>query len=89
MELCWCRVSATQFTLYMAISNMGRALGASLLGPLKERLPWEYVIGTVGLFALVSLFFTMILRMKKHLDKLDCLEADEVQKDYRELALVV
>jgi PAT family beta-lactamase induction signal transducer AmpG len=89
MELCWCRVSATQFTLYMAISNMGRALGASLLGPLKERLPWEYVIATVGVFALVSLFFTMILRMKKHLDKLDCLEADEVQKDYRELALVV
>ena len=81
MELCWCRVSATQFTLYMAISNMGRALGASLLGPLKEWLPWEYVILTVGAFALGSLGFVMILRMKKHLDRLDCMEADELALD--------
>jgi MFS transporter, PAT family, beta-lactamase induction signal transducer AmpG len=81
MELCWCRVSATQFTLYMAISNVGRALGASLLGPLKDRLPWEYVILTVGILALGSLFFVIILRMKKQLDRLDCMEADEVALD--------
>lgn len=81
MELCWCRVSATQFTLYMAISNVGRAFGASLLGPLKDRLPWEYVILTVGVLALGSLFFVIILRMKKHLDRLDCMEADELELD--------
>lgn len=83
MELCWCRVSATQFTLYMAISNVGRAIGASLLGPLKESLPWEYVILTVGVLALGSLFFVIILRMKKHLDRLDCMEADEVALDLK------
>lgn len=89
MELCWCRVSATQFTLYMAISNMGRALGASLLGPLKQLFSWEYVILTVGGFALVCLFFVMVLRMKKHMDKLDCIEANEMEKDYQKLTLVV
>lgn len=88
MELCWCRVSATQFTLYMAISNMGRALGASLLGPLKDRLPWEYVILSVGVFALVSLIFIMVLRMKKHLERLDCMEAEEVEKDFKKVAIV-
>jgi PAT family beta-lactamase induction signal transducer AmpG len=84
MELCWCRVSATQFTLYMAISNMGRALGASLLGPLKENLPWEYVILTVGVLALGSLFFVLILRLKKHLDRLDCMEADAVASEFKD-----
>ena len=89
MELCWCRVSATQFTLYMAISNMGRALGASLLGPLKERLPWEYVILSVGIFALVSLLFVTLLRMQKHLVSLEDIETTETQKDRTKLRLVV
>lgn len=89
MELCWCRVSATQFTLYMAISNMGRALGASMLGPLKEAFAWEYLFLIVGAFASVSLLFIMVLRMKEHLDRLDCLEADEAEKDYQKLSLVV
>ena len=35
MQLCWKRVSATQFTLYMAISNLGLAAGAALMGQLK------------------------------------------------------
>ncbi len=87
MELCWCRVSATQFTLYMAISNMGRALGASLLGPLKEAFAWEYVFLIVGVFALVSLLFIIVLRMKKHLERIDCMEADEVEKDFKNLVL--
>jgi PAT family beta-lactamase induction signal transducer AmpG len=89
MELCWCRVSATQFTLYMAISNMGRALGASLLGPLKKAFAWEYIFLVVGGFALVSLLFIMVLRMKEHLDKLDCMEANEAEKDFRQVAAVV
>ena len=89
MELCWCRVSATQFTLYMAVSNIGRAVGASLLGPLKEAFAWEYVFLTVGVFSLVSLLFIMVLRLKKHLDRLDCMEADEVEKDLEHVKLVV
>ena len=89
MELCWCRVSATQFTLYMAVSNIGRAVGASLLGPLKEAFAWEYVFLTVGVFSLVSLLFIMVLRLKKHLVRLDCMEADEVEKDLGHVNLVV
>ena len=81
MELCWCRVSATQFTLYMAIANSGRALGAYLLGPLKQNFPWEQVILSAGLFALASLFFVIILRIKKHVIRLGCIEADELVKD--------
>jgi len=87
MELCWCRVSATQFTLYMAIANMGRALGASLLGPLKDSFGWQYAILAVGVLALASLFFIVLLRLKKHLHRLDCIEADEVLNEYNKLAL--
>lgn len=43
MHLCWKTVAATQFTLYMALSNMGRATGAGLLGILKTNYSWEMV----------------------------------------------
>ena len=34
MAICWQRVGATQFSLYMAISNMGTSAGSAMLGPL-------------------------------------------------------
>ena len=71
----------------MAISNMGRALGASLLGPLKEALAWEYMFLTIGVFSLVSFLFITVLPLKKHLFKLDCMEADEVQKESNDIQL--
>ncbi len=89
MELCWSRVSATQFTLYMAISNIGRAVGASLLGPIKAAFNWEYVILIVGIFSLVSLLFIMMLRLKKHVYRLDRMEADEAKNDVRRMTLIV
>lgn len=89
MELCWCRVSATQFTLYMAMSNMGRAFGAYLLGPLQANFGWQYTILSVGVLSLASLFFIMLLRLKKHLDRVDCIEADEAERESPKLAAVV
>jgi PAT family beta-lactamase induction signal transducer AmpG len=55
MRLCWKKIAATQFTLYMAISNLGLALGAALVGPLKEFFEWQYIILAYVLFALVMI----------------------------------
>ena len=88
MELCWCRVSATQFTLYMAIANVGRAVGALLLGPLKVNFGWQYTMLTVGLLSVGALLFIMLLKLKIHLERLDGIEAGEVLSDYNALALV-
>lgn len=40
MAMCWRRVAATQFTLFMAIGNMGRGAGSALIGPARERTDW-------------------------------------------------
>jgi len=79
MQLCWRRISATQFTLYMAISNIGRSVGASLLGPLKARLPWEHMLVFVALLAGGALFFVVILRIKEHLLKVHLLESNHLE----------
>jgi len=76
MELCWKRVAATQFTLYMAIANFGRAIGSGLLGPLRNFMPWEYMIVSFGFFATVMLIFIQLIQSKKHLNSIELLELD-------------
>ncbi len=74
MQLCWKRVAATQFTLYMAISNLGLAGGAALIGPLKDILSWEYVILTYIVFAITMLILIRFINFEKHSKRVDELE---------------
>ena len=75
MELCWKRISATQFTLYMAISNLGRAAGAAYLGFFKDILvKWEYVFLVYTLVALIMLILIRFMNFKKHLVSVEVLE---------------
>lgn len=89
MQLCWPRISATQFTLYMAIANVGRSVGAALLGPLKARLAWEHIFIFIAILALGSFLFVIILRMKKHLVSIDELESRHLEKEEDLLKRVV
>jgi PAT family beta-lactamase induction signal transducer AmpG len=89
MQLCWPRISATQFTLYMAMANVGRSIGAAMLGPLKDNFPWEYLFYFNALLVIGSLFFVIILRMKKHLVSVDELEARHLEKEEDLLKRVV
>lgn len=75
MELCWKRISATQFTLYMAISNLGRATGAGFLGEIKDYfVSWDYVILTYAISAIIMLTLLFGMNTKKHLFKISLLE---------------
>lgn len=73
MQLCWSTVAATQFTLFMALSNMGRASGAGFLGPLKENLSWDQIFLVVAILPLTMLIFLQFINFfkhKKHIDQL-------------------
>ncbi len=79
MELCWKRISATQFTLYMAIANIGRATGAGMLGGIKDFFEvWEYVIIVIALFALIMIVLIRRMNVNKHLINIDNLEANYI-----------
>jgi MFS transporter, PAT family, beta-lactamase induction signal transducer AmpG len=74
MNLCWKRISATQFTLYMTISNLGLAAGARLLGPLTSHMSWEFVLATAAVFPLVMLVLTSFIRFESHTKRVDLLD---------------
>jgi PAT family beta-lactamase induction signal transducer AmpG len=85
MQLCWKRISATQFTLFMAIANLGLAAGARILGPLKANMNWEFVIMTVVVFASVMLILIRYIHFDSHLMKVNRLEAMQLAKDDAQL----
>lgn len=66
MHLCWKTVAATQFTLYMALANMGRSVGAWFVGVLKESMSWDYVFIITALSPLIGLIIIRFLNFEKH-----------------------
>ena len=88
MQLCWKRISATQFTLFMAISNLGHSLGAALLGPLKEYLNWEYVILSFVFFALIMLIIVRFIHFDNHLARVNKLEDLQLAKVENSLIII-
>jgi PAT family beta-lactamase induction signal transducer AmpG len=74
MKLCWQVIAATQFTLFMALSNLGRAAGSALVGTLKEWMSWEFVFLCVAISPLITIFFIRVIHFKKHLIKVQKLK---------------
>jgi PAT family beta-lactamase induction signal transducer AmpG len=80
MQLCWKRISVTQFTLYMAISNLGLAGGAALMGQLKNVFDWQYLFLAYILFAAIMLLLIRFINFNKHQKRVDELELKFVEK---------
>lgn len=76
MGFCWKRVAATQFTLYMALANLGRSFGSGLLGLLKEYLSWEFMFLAFNVFAVLMIVFIQLIRDHNHADDLERIEAE-------------
>ena len=66
MQLSWKKVAATQFTLYMAISNLGLSLGAFLLGPLNKIFSYQILILVCILASGITLFLLQFIKLDKH-----------------------
>jgi MFS transporter, PAT family, beta-lactamase induction signal transducer AmpG len=70
MQFCWKKISALQFTLYMAIYNLGQTAGSALIGPLRNQLSWEYTILSFSVIAAIALALIQFMRIKNHLQQL-------------------
>jgi PAT family beta-lactamase induction signal transducer AmpG len=79
MQHCWLRVSATQFTLYMTVYNLGRSSGAGIFGPIKENFDWPYVFLVFGIIILIGLMLVGFIRVSKHLEQLGALERESAR----------
>lgn len=71
MQLCWKTVAATQFTLYMTLSNLGRSAGAALLGLLKTNFSWEFVFIFIAILPIIMGVMMRFINFSKHKIKIE------------------
>ncbi|MEO7176891.1 MAG: MFS transporter, partial [Saprospiraceae bacterium] len=66
MNLCWKTVAATQFTLFMTLSNTGRSIGSWLIGVLKSYMIWDQIFLCVAVAPLLGLILFQFINLLKH-----------------------
>ncbi|HYQ57370.1 MAG TPA: MFS transporter, partial [Draconibacterium sp.] len=74
MQLCWKRVAATQFTLYMAIANLGLSAGAWIMGEVKVYFNWQQLFLFCVVFVVVVLAIIPFVKFIRHKQQLVELE---------------
>jgi PAT family beta-lactamase induction signal transducer AmpG len=77
MQFCWKKISATQFTLYMAISNLGYATGPALIGPLRNWVSWQTTILVFPLLVGTAFLAIQFIRIQSHVTQVAKLETED------------
>jgi PAT family beta-lactamase induction signal transducer AmpG len=77
MQCCWKKVSASQFTLYMTIANLGQMAFAAAIGPVKAHFDWQITLFAFGIFIALAWFLLQFLNIDKQVESVVALE----QKD--------
>ena len=67
MRISWTRASATMFTSFMTVSNVGHVIGNWLAGPFRNNLGLSYqaTFLVVGLLMIVPLFLLLLVEPRK------------------------
>jgi len=73
MNLCASKVSASQFAIYMALSNLALSFGAGLLGPLDAMLSFDQIFYVIALIDFVMLGLLMMFNLDSHKTRLTSL----------------
>ncbi len=77
MNVCWERVAATQFAIYMAWSNLTRSVGAGFYGQINESIASSQVPLIMGSVCFIAGILMLFVNMQKHENKLKSLDAVE------------
>jgi MFS transporter, PAT family, beta-lactamase induction signal transducer AmpG len=74
MQLCWKKVAATQFALYMALNNLGVTAGAWLTGALEKHLSTTQFFHLAAFFSvatIVVMLFANVTRDEARIAEFD------------------
>jgi PAT family beta-lactamase induction signal transducer AmpG len=77
MQCCWKKVSASQFTLYMTISNLGRIAGAALIGPIKKQFSWEFTLFAFAIMIGFAWLISAFIQINDHVKQVAELEGKD------------
>ena len=88
MQCCWKKVSASQFTLYMTISNLGRIALAALIGPIRDNFSWGITLLGFAGFILVAWILLQFLNIESHVKSIEHLENQDLESEIIKLSVI-
>ena len=65
MRLSWTKSSATMFTVFMTVSNIGHVIGNRVVGPLREHCSYEESFWVVGLVMILPLILLTVVNLQQ------------------------
>ena len=77
MQCCWKKVSASQFTLYMTISNLGRIALAAFIGPINTHFSWQISLLAFAVMIGLAWLLLQFLNINKQAEQVVMLENKE------------
>lgn len=86
MQCCWKKVSASQFTLYMTLGNLGRIVIAGLIGPISGHFTWHISIFSFGIFLMIALIAFQFLSVTGQIKKIAELEQKDLDASVLKMA---
>ena len=86
MQCCWRKVSASQFTLYMTINNVGRIALVALIGPIKAMFSWEITLLMFAVFIALAWILFQYMNLDRQTAQVSELEKRDMESKVLELA---
>jgi len=86
MSLCWVKVAATQFAIYMAWANLGRSFGAGAMSAVEDRLSYNEMFFLIGIAFFVAVALTWKANLAAHRRRIEQLEGEDAERMTPELA---
>lgn len=87
MQCCWKKVSASQFTLYMTISNIGRIALAALIGPIKANFNWDITLLAFAGFICLAWILLQFLNINHQVERISHLENQDLESEVLKLSV--
>ena len=81
MQCCWKKVSASQFTLYMTICNLGRAAFTALIGPIKANFDWPFTLFASAIMIVIAWLLFQFLDIDKQVKGVAALEKKDLENE--------
>lgn len=79
MQCCWKKVSASQFTLFMTIANLGQMTFAALIGPIRENFSWQISLFAFAIFIALAWLVLQFLNIDKQIERVGELENNDLE----------
>ena len=91
MNLCWTRIAATQFAIYMSLANLSRTIGSGGFSVVADDLTYAQDFVIMGVLLAVSTALLLLYDQASHtvrLERLDGVTADVSQARHRRASAV-